>query len=132
MLYLDSSALVKLVIRERESGDLQERLRESRSEMSLSSLVAAVEVPRAVARATDEHAAVRRADEVLAAVDLRQLDEDVIAAAGTVGADVRSLDAIHLGTAITLRDDIDAFIAYDRRLLEAAQAAGLPAVAPGA
>ncbi len=48
------------------------------------------------------------------------------------GPHLRSLDAIHLASALSIREDLEAFVAYDRRLAEAAGAAGLPVVAPGA
>jgi len=43
---------------------------------------------------------------------------------------VRSLDAIHLGTALTVRPVLTSFVTYDKRLLDAAQAAGLPIDSP--
>jgi len=45
-------------------------------------------------------------------------------------ATVRSLDAIHLGTALRSRPSLTSFVTYDKRLLDAAQAAGLPIDAP--
>jgi uncharacterized protein len=70
--------------------------------------------------------------DVLSALDLHNLDEDVVAAARSVPADLRSLDAIHIGTALALRGEISAAVAYDNQLPEAARRAGLKVVAPGA
>lgn len=68
---------------------------------------------------------------VLARVDLVEVDGIVRANAAAVGpATVRSLDAIHLATALELATDLTAFVAYDKRLGEAATAAGLPWAAP--
>src|SRR5262249_43260685 len=61
------------------------------------------------------------------------LDDALLDDAATLGpANLRSLDAIHLATAIGIREEIGAFITYDRRLAQAAQASGLPVVTPGA
>ena len=46
-------------------------------------------------------------------------------------AGLRTLDALHLATALTIRSDIGAFLAYDDRLAAAAASRGLPVVAPG-
>ena len=45
-------------------------------------------------------------------------------------ATVRGLDAIHLGTALCSRSSLTSFVTYDKRLLDAAQAAGLPIDSP--
>lgn len=44
---------------------------------------------------------------------------------------LRSLDAIHLAAALDIRDDLAAFVTYDRRLFEAARGVGLPVRSPG-
>lgn len=130
MLYLDSSALVKLVLPEPETGALRERLASSASEVT--SVIAAIEVPRAVARVTGEEQVMARVDEVLARVDLRALDEEVVALARGVPAAIRSLDAVHLATAQSMRDGLDGIVVYDRRLAEAAADADLDVITPGA
>ncbi len=68
---------------------------------------------------------------MLAGLELVELDDRVIAAAaGLDPAELASLDAIHLASALSLGDDLGAFVCYDRRLAEAATAAGLPMLAP--
>lgn len=129
MLYLDSSALVKLVLPEPESEALIRRLRPSAAEAS--SMVAAVEVPRAVARVSSDSRARARVDEVLEAIDLREVDEEIVAEARTIDPAVRSLDAIHLATALTLAESLEGLITYDRRLAAAAAGAGIDVLAPG-
>jgi predicted nucleic acid-binding protein len=65
------------------------------------------------------------------AVDLFDLDAGILEAAASVQpVGLRTLDAIHLATALSLRDDLAAVVSYDRRLAEAALAAGLPVVSP--
>ena len=129
LLYLDSSALVKLIAPEAESAALiafagawPERV---------SSQLARVEVLRAMRRAAASAAARRRAEDVLARIALIRIDDAVIAAASDLGpADLRSLDAIHLATALSLGAELGVFVSYDGRLLEAAKKAGISAVAP--
>jgi uncharacterized protein len=68
---------------------------------------------------------------VLDQIDLIGLDPPIRILAQTARpATVRSLDAIHLGTALHTRGDLTAFVTYDRRLLDAARTAGLPADSP--
>lgn len=129
VLYLDASALVKLVVREPESDALAAVL--AGRPILVSSIVAGVEVRRAVARASEDTAARERADRLLETVELRVIDGDVVGrAAGLRPTSIRSLDAIHVGSALTLADELSGFIAYDARLLSAARDAGLPVVTP--
>lgn len=125
--YLDSSALVKLVVAEAGSAALAEGIKSGPSRAS--SIVAAVEV-RLAARRRGVDADLERAEEVLAGTSLIRLGSDVAKRAGQL-TELRALDAIHLATALSLGADLDAFIAYDRRLLTAAVAAGLPTLSPG-
>jgi predicted nucleic acid-binding protein len=91
---------------------------------------AAVEVVRA-ARATGRTAAVERARRVIDGCALIELDAELRSSAGLVDPPcLRSLDAIHLASALSMRDHIDAVVSYDRRLARAAAAAGLPVVSP--
>ena len=125
--YLDSSALVKLVIREAESDALQSHLR-TRA-LRVCCALARVEVPRAVQ--AHGGAAVARADQLLDRIGLIALDDPLLRAAGKLaGASLRSLDAIHLAAARTLEDDLTEVITYDHRMTDAARALGLPVAAP--
>ena len=126
-LYLDSSALVKLVVREPESLALRDALRSWPERVS--SVVARIEVERVARRISG--GAVRRARSVLQRLALVDLDDDVVRSSATLGPpELRTLDAIHLATALSLRDDLGAFCAYDARLLGVAAAAGVDVVAP--
>ena len=88
-----------------------------------------IESFRALARYAPE--AVSRLPAVLDQIDLIDLDQRIRMLAQTVTpATVRSLDAIHLGTALRSRSSLTSFVTYDKRLLDAAQAAGLPIDAP--
>lgn len=125
--YLDSSAVVKLAIEEPESAALRRHLRRRRPLMS--SALARAEVVRAVL--LEGPAAVARAGEVLARVELVRVNDRVLGAAGMLRPpELRTLDAIHLATAQALGTDLGLFVAYDLRLLQAAEELGLRTAMP--
>lgn len=127
MLYLDSSAIVKLVAREPETSALVEAVRADPA--VVSSALAWTEVIRAVRRARGR---VDRARDVLGGIALAPIDDAILRGAGDLSpAGLRTLDAIHLATALTLTEDITALVTYDGRLAEAAAAAGIAVTAPG-
>jgi uncharacterized protein len=127
--YLDSSALVKLVVAEPGSDELVAFLGDR--PVRVSCALARVEVVRAVH--PQGPAAVARAREVLKAVRLLRLDDVLLDDAASIDSRVlRSLDAIHLAAARQLGDRLREVVTYDRRMLEAAATIGLTAVAPGA
>jgi predicted nucleic acid-binding protein len=128
LLYLDSSALVKLVQTEDESAALVRHLVDW--PRRITSVASRVEVLRAARRAGGE-VAVERARALLEHVALLELDGAVTAAAGAVEpARLGSLDAIHLGSALSLGEDLGGFVVYDLALADAARTAGLPVVVP--
>lgn len=126
MVYLDSSAIVKLVVVEAESSALTSFLRERSSRASCG--LAPVEVPRAVAATGPS--AIARAREIVATLDLIRLDDVLLDAAGVLAGDLRSLDAIHVAAARSLAEDLDCVVTYDRRMADAAARSGLAVHAP--
>ena len=129
LVYLDSSALVKLVVTEPESAALIELLRVRPDRVS--SAVALTEVPRALRRAGFGAAERRRARALLARVALVDVDRRIVAAAAVLDPPtLGTLDAIHLATALAVRDDLAALVTYDRRLRVAAERAHLDVLAP--
>lgn len=129
LLYLDSSALVKLVLPEAETGALLAALGDW--PQRLSSEIATVEVRRAARRASAEESVRRRAEQVLAGLHLLRLDAAIFdRAAGLDPETLRSLDALHLASALSIGHDLGAFVAYDRALATAARGAGLTVLAP--
>ena len=125
--YLDSSALVKLVIREPESGALRRFLRGRRP--LVSSSLTRTEVTRALLPLGME--AIQRGRDLLARVDLVRINDRVLIAAGTMlPMDLRSLDALHLATAEQLGADLARIVTYDRRMGAAAEGLGLTVAAP--
>ena len=129
MIYLDSAAVVKLVHAETESSALRMWLGERAETGWISSVLTEIESFRALACYAP--AAAARLPAVLDQIELIGLDPPIRILAQTVRpAAVRSLDAIHLGTALHARRAVTSFVTYDKRLLDAALAAGLPADSP--
>lgn len=129
LVYLDASALVKLVVTEPESTALMELLRARPDRVS--SAVALTEVPRALRRAGFGTRERRRARELLARVALVDTDRRILAAAAALDPPtLRTLAAIHLATALAVREDLAALVTYDRRLRAAAERAHLDVLAP--
>jgi len=129
MIYLDSAAVVKLVHAEAESPALRAWLDERAETAWISSVLTEIESFRALARYAPD--AVSLLPAVLDQIDLIGLDPPVRILAQTARpATVRSLDAIHLGTALHIRRTLTSFVTYDRRLLDVARNAGLPVDSP--
>jgi uncharacterized protein len=126
--YLDSSAFIKVVVDEAESTALRTLLA-SRPSRRISSALLRTEALRAVRHlGPDALASVR---EGLRRVDLIGIDDRILDSAGTLEPRVlRTLDAIHVATALAAGDDLDALITYDERMLEAATLLGLPTISP--
>ena len=128
-LYLDSSALVKLVVSEAESSALRTYLAERRSDARMAAALARTEVVRAVAMHRSIEL-VETARSIIARLHLVPLNNRLLDAAATkLPPELRTLDAIHLAAAMTA-PDLRALVTYDRRLADAAATAGLAVVAP--
>lgn len=129
MLYLDSSAIVKLVVPEPETGALVETLRSDPE--TVSSVLARVEVLRAVQRAGARRAVADRAESILRRMALVRLEEGIVTAASQLRPlELGTLDAIHLATALLLHPALSGLVTYDVRLASAARTAGLTVQAP--
>jgi predicted nucleic acid-binding protein len=125
--YLDSSAIVKLAVREPESLALRRYLR--RRQPLVSSALARAEVLRALLPAGD--AAMSRGRAVLQRIDLVRVNDRILNAAGVLRPpELRSLDAIHLATAQELGDELSALVTYDDRMVAAATQLGHTIVQP--
>lgn len=126
-VYLDSSAVVKLVVHEPETRALRNWLA-GQLRISSSALVR-TEVLRVVLR--EEPGQLGRARDVLAAITLLAIDDDILdTAARLEPASLRTLDAIHIATALRLASDLDAVVTYDHRMTDGLEQKGLVAVAP--
>jgi predicted nucleic acid-binding protein len=125
-LYLDASALVKLVVPEPQTEALQGFV-DGRFPLTSCSL-ARTEVVRAVW--THGSGAVNTARTLLGEIDLIQLDDELLDLAGELEPSLRGLDAIHLAAALELGEELDAVITYDARMAREAEALGLRVAAP--
>jgi predicted nucleic acid-binding protein len=129
MIYLDSSALLKLLVEERESAALADWILERSATPKVSSELATLEVVRAARRLDSRVVPPARA--LVSQLDLIPLSSSLIEEAADAGdPTLRSVDAIHLVSALSIREALTAFVAYDHRLIGAAQAAGLTAESP--
>jgi predicted nucleic acid-binding protein len=142
VIYLDSCALVKLIREEDESQALQAWLDERAGDVMVTSELARAEVVRVTRRnnhtdrgelidARKLTADLDEAAAVLEAVTQVVIDRKILDRAGALEAPtVRSLDAIHLATALDLQASMIEFVTYDRRLAAVVREAGLAVVSP--
>jgi uncharacterized protein len=129
LIYLDSSALVKLAIAEPESAGLQRWLGEHPNLARVSSELTQLEVIRLIWHA--QPTALPEGYLVTSRVTGIELNDEVIQRALTVRPrSLRSSHAIQIASALTIRQELTAFVAYDKRLLAAAREAGLPTASP--
>lgn len=135
MIYLDTSALTKLLVNETETPDLRVWLTEHRTSTGghvATSALGRVELMR-VAMRYNPSGQVERARHLLDGVDVIPLSERVITRAESIGPpNLRSSDAIHLAAAAELERELIAFVTYDHRLLDGCREVGLPTACPGA
>lgn len=125
--YIDSSAIVKLVVTEPESAALRRYLR--RHGTLVSSALARAEVSRAVLPLGER--ARRQIGEVLRRIELVRINNQVLSTAGVMEPmDLRTLDVIHLATAALFEDTLRGFISYDERMTGAARLFGWTVAAP--
>jgi predicted nucleic acid-binding protein len=130
MIYLDSSAFFKLILPEPETDALRSWLATHSDLPIVSSAITRTEVPRAVGR--EDPRALPRSFRIIRRVGKVTLTDDLLELAASLEpATLRSLEAIHLASALTIKRDLKAFIAYDKRLLAAARGSGLPTASPG-
>jgi uncharacterized protein len=126
-IYLDSSAIVKLAVREPESAALRRYLRGRRPRVS--SALARAEVMRALLGKGE--AARKAGRRVLGDLDLLRLNHRVLDLAGELlPFELRTLDAIHLATAQRLGVDLGRLCTYDGRMRDAAEELGIAVVSP--
>jgi hypothetical protein len=131
MIYLDTSAMVKLVVAEEESAHLIKWLNTDPEQPLVTSVIGHVELIRAAGRLGP--AAVAAAQRLATTIDTLILTDAIANLAATLGpSELRTLDAIHLATAHIHRRSLVALCAYDHRLVATAQTQQLPVATPGA
>lgn len=130
MIYLDTSAMVKLIVAETESNALRDWLTAHSDENLVTSALGRIELMRTAAR-SELLGATNRARRLLDVLDIMPISDDVVTLAERVGSNaLRSLDAIHLASASLIARELTAVVAYDRRLLDGCDALGLPNASP--
>jgi predicted nucleic acid-binding protein len=130
VIYLDTSAIVKVVVTESESAALVDWLNDKSDSAWVTSVIGRIEVIRAANRVG--HATAAAARRLLESIDTLVLTDAIVTLAESIGPpELRTLDAVHLATAQIYRPNLDAFCVFDRRLFAAAEAQQLPVVAPG-
>jgi uncharacterized protein len=126
--YIDTSALVKLVVAEEATMELEAWLA-SRDRRLVSCDLTRTELFRAVRRSAPQR--IMRAREVLDALDLIEVTTHVFERAAFLDPTIlRSLDAVHLAAALSLGDDLEAIVTYDDRLADATLSNGIAVIAP--
>ena len=126
MIYLDTSAFLKTVWEERESAELLDAIADR---PTISSAILALEARRSTVRV--DAALLPRTDLLLGEVTQVDLSPAVLESASRMpDPRLRTLDAIHLATALLVREELDVLLTYDERLLAAAAAHGIPTAAP--
>lgn len=131
MIYLDSAALVKLVRLETATRELVEWLNGRPGVPLVCSVLAEVEVSRAIRRVAPD--ALPAVAATLARLYRLEIDATVrSSAAALADPRVRTLDSIHIATAAGIGAELQAFVSYDQRLLQTAAELGMPVVSPGA
>jgi len=126
--YLDTSAFLKLIVAERESGALRQFL--LRWPERTSAILLRTEAVRALRRAGYD-SQVGAARRLLGSMRLIRLDEPLLDRASELEPrEMRSLDAVHLAAALTIGSDLGVLVTYDERLAGAARKRGLTVSSP--
>lgn len=128
MIYMDTSALVTWMTRRNHWVELDAFLQHRVTQPLATSTLGFVETVRTLDLMGHFPKAMEDLDARITEILLTREVRD--AAALLVGR-LRTLDAIHVASALSLRDDVTAVVTYDRRMLETARAEGLPVYAPG-
>ncbi|MDA8280913.1 MAG: type II toxin-antitoxin system VapC family toxin [Actinomycetota bacterium] len=129
MIYLDTSALVKLVFEEPESAGLVTWLATRPDAPKISSDLSMVELLRTCRRIDDT--SLGDAAALLGGIDLVPIDRAIVERAAVLAPrQLRSLDAIHLASAMSIQADLTTMVAYDTRLCAAAADAGIDVSSP--
>jgi uncharacterized protein len=128
MIYLDTSAALKLVIPEAETPALEMWIAERAGVPRVSSRLLRIEMLRSIVR--NAPGRVSRANVILSSIAVLSIDDTAPTAEVIGDRTLRSLDAIHLATAHELRTELTAFVCYDKRLFDSARMLGLPVEAP--
>jgi uncharacterized protein len=143
MIYFDTNALLKLIREDGQSGALGAFIDARPATRWFSAEIARAELARTVRRVNHDdrgrlideqrlRAELSYAERIWERLDLIAVSTRILTAAGAIEQPfLRTLDAIHLAAAVSLRTSLSAFITYDKKLAAAAQEIGLPVLSPG-
>jgi uncharacterized protein len=129
VIYFDTSALVKLVFDETESKALAEWVMVRADVPKVSSDLSTIEL-LGTCRRVDE-GALESANVLLSGIDFLPMDRAIVDKAATLDpSELRSLDAIHLASALSVKESLTALVAFDAQLCSAAAQVGIEVVSP--
>jgi len=130
LIYIDTSALLKLIKTDEAEGPaVRDYMAESGDSRLVSSALLSVEARRGVLRGRPD--GLPKVDLLLADVAQIEISDAVVESASRLPDPLaRSLDAIHLATALLVREELDVLLSYDDRLVAAAKARGIPTASP--
>ena len=127
MWYMDSSAIIKLIKPEKESAALIKKLPSS----LITSRISRVEVARTIAK--HEPDLLNTAYDVLADIQMIPVEDSIITIAENLPLhiDLRSLDSLHIASALHIRNALKGIITYDKEMMRAGIALGFNTMSPG-
>lgn len=128
MIYLDASALVTLIAGRPYAAELRDFLASSPEMPIGTSTIGFVETVRALDRVGSYPTAMQ---DLLASFTEILVTDEIRDAAARLPGSIRTLDAIHVASALAIGDALASLVTYDKRMLDVARSAGIPAVAPG-
>ena len=127
MWYMDSSAIIKLIKPEKESATLIKKIPPS----LITSRISRVEVARTIAK--HEPDLLNTAYDVLADIQMIPVEDSIITIAENLPLhiDLRSLDSLHIASALHIRNALKGIITYDKEMMRAGIALGFNTMSPG-
>ena len=127
MWYMDSSAIIKLIKPEKESAALIKKLPPS----LITSRISRVEVARTIAK--HEPDLLDATYDILADIQMIPVEDSIITIAENLPLhiDLRSLDSLHIASALAIRNTLKGIITYDKEMVRAGVALGFNTMSPG-
>lgn len=127
MWYMDSSAIIKLIKLEKESAALIRKLPPS----LITSRISRVEVARTIAK--HEPDLLDAAYDILADIQMIPVEDSIITIAENLPQhiDLRSLESLHIASAMAIRNALKGIISYDKEMVRAGISLGFKTMSPG-
>jgi uncharacterized protein len=127
MWYIDSSAIIKLIRLEKESAALIKKLPSG----LIASRISRIEVTRTIIRYEPD--LLDATYDVLADIQMVPVEDAIITIAENLPQfiDLRSLDSLHIASALSIKNVLEGVITYDKEMVKAAVALGFKTLSPG-